>query len=161
MPMPYCPKHGYAHPNCRCEQVGSQEASGFAKGGEVKDLRSSYNMSKGGKNMGCKNCMAMGGKCMAHGGEVENEKMHPEAGSPAPESRESGSVVDEILHGRKKMASGGMLEDAGVEDDFDYRMDLEPVPTREDEEHDMESGSKDDMEIVGQILKERKMRRRG
>lgn len=149
-----------------------------------KNLGIAYNvkrMAKGGK-VGCMDCMAKGGKCMAHGGEVENEKLHPDAEVELPsrmeeveenemedgddESEEDrhyaqGGVVDEIMSERKmkRMSSGGLL-DAGVEDDFEKRLDLQPMHTREDEEHpDMESPSKDDDSLVGQIIRDRKKRR--
>jgi hypothetical protein len=71
-----------------------------------------------------------------------------------------GGVVDDIMKERKekRMASGG-LTDTGVEDDFDQRIDMEPVRNREDEEHDTESGSLDDESLVGQIMRDRRKRR--
>lgn len=137
------------------------------------------------KNMGCKDCMAMGGKCMAHGGEV-SEEMNPghedamlpnmdhtessvEASSmeeDLPKMAESLSLAAEVMKDRKRvhMAKGGMVEsdemDADASPAFDKRMDLEPVHTMADPEHDQESPSLDDESLIGQILKERKMRRR-
>lgn len=195
------------------------------------DLAMAYNMKKKGMGQkmggeaGCMDCMAMGGKCMAHGGamkdltdnekypksqydnyasggEVENEDLDPSHEEPMPEGMmedldamkeddeiqsprpgmthetqdesrtkgqsiamqkyaKGGSVVDEIMRGRKKMASGGMLEDEPVESDFEPHINMEPVHTRQDEAHNVESPSLDDESLVGQILKERKMRRRG
>jgi len=209
-----------------------------------------YNMKKKGK-VGCPDCMAKGGKCMAHGGEV-NEEMHPEHEESMPsdmmrdekieyspgdnqsevaklahgghideddardtmemerdeededvyyaggevEARKVGmpqsdkakyaqggyiqkdvrqtqleeaqaddhaepSILQQILDDRKrrKLAEGGYVTEP-VSDDFETRINMEPVHTREDEEHDVESSSLDDQSLVGQILKERKMKRR-
>lgn len=133
--------------------------------GPNKQLGMAYNTQRkakkmsGSRKVGCMDCMSKGGKCMAHGGVV-NEEMSIVSKDPAkPEQKKGGSVVSEILGDRQKMAKGGLV-DAGVEPDFHKRVDLEPVHTVEDDEHDIESGSKDDEELVGQILRERKMRRR-
>jgi len=127
----------------------------------------------------------------AGGGEVENEDMDPEhtAGRIDPNAArdemgsmedsdlqqdlptlsESLSLAEEIMKDRKRryLAKGGAVE--AREDELDGntpaygdRMDLEPVHTMEDEEHpDQDSPSRDDDSLVGQILRERKMRRRG
>lgn len=175
MPAPYCPKHGYAHPNCKC---GTDK--NFAKGGIVKkDLGVAYNMQRKQPKENCQDCMSEGGKCMAHGGVVENEKLNPEHEAPmeprmkqdigAMKSKgknqsefakyKDGGVVDEIM-GERYKDDEDYLEDANRETDFEPRMDFEPVHTREDEEHDTESGSEDDESLVGQIMKERKLKRR-
>lgn len=121
---------------------------------------------------------------MSDGGEVENEKLHPEHEEPmAPGMREDemamddegdnmsgddmlskgGSVVDEILAGRKKFSKGGAIE-ADSEEDVDMapRMNLEREHYMEDDAHEVNPDpSEDDHGLVGEILKERKMRRRG
>lgn len=141
--------------------------------------RKAKKMASGGN---CPKCMSMGGKCMAHGGEVENEELSPasEVSMPDDMSRDmreemddgddesedakhyadGGSIIDDIMEERR-MAKGGMLQDSDVEPDFEPRIDMEPVHTREDEMHDAESPSEDDESLVGQVMKERRMKRRG
>lgn len=150
-----------------------------------KDLRVAYAIQRKGKNMksggkvGCMDCMAQGSKCYAHGGSVENEKLHPEHEESMPEGMEEdldamddegddmskmakhakGGVVDEIMKGRK-MSKGGMV-DPEEDENIDQRMNLERNHFMEDEEHEINPDpSEDDMGLVGEILKERKMRRR-
>lgn len=214
MSMPFCPKHGRSHPNCKCDQ-GTIAGDNYAKGGEVKmsnKLQMAYNARKssgksGGGRVGCVDCMAKGGRCTLHsGGDVENEKLHPDAMAeggrvadsgrdgavrlddaarkseldfsrdesmemPNPNNDQSsiaklamatGGLVDAIMKDRerRKMAEGGLV-DADASPDYDKRVDLEPVHTREDEEHELTSPSLDDESLVGQILSERKMKRRG
>ncbi len=164
-------------------------------------------MSKGG-SVGCRECMAIGGKCMAHGGDIENEKMHPEhegsmaadmlrdedleysqgdnesedaryaqGGKVQKQTRQSRleeegagphrslSLTEAVMADRartRKLAKGGAVMDENpVEDDFETRIDMEPVHTREDKEHDIESGSLDDESLVGQIMRDRRKRRGG
>lgn len=147
-----------------------------------RELAVAYNVKKkaSGGRVGCMDCMSMGGKCMAHGGAVDNEELDPShEDAMAPGMKEdmdamdmednqssrakfaSGGVVDEIMESRRGKKSGGDLTDVDVEPDFEKRIDMEPVHTRRDEMHDTESGSLDDESLVGQILKERKLRRRG
>lgn len=157
-------------------------------------------------NNRCPDCMAKGGACYAHGGEVENEKLNPGHRESMPDGMredldamdmsdnqsevarlnrggkvskgrmnmapkgvvqsniakyaDGGSVVDDVLKERRmrKMANGGLVDNP-VEDDFDLRVDLEPVHTRRDEEHDTESPSLDDESLVGQIIRERRKKR--
>ena len=133
-----------------------------------------------GKAGGGPICKACGGS-MAKGGAVENEKLHPEMEVEMPEGMETdidamkeeddesgtdmlaegGSIVDEIVKGRK-MAKGGAVElDADEEPEYGHRVNLEPVHTIEDAAHTGAADpSEDDMSLVGQILKERKSRRR-
>lgn len=120
----------------------------------------------------------------ARGGEVENRKLDPDAAVEMPDDMQedidlerrpgsdqsdvaklamaTGGLVDAIMKDRerRKMAEGGLV-DADASPDYDKRVDLEPVHTREDEEHELTSPSLDDESLVGQILSERKMKRRG
>lgn len=78
-----------------------------------------------------------------------------------PHVAKSMSLAAEIMKDRKrqKMAEGGMVEemDAPEEDGRDSRgLNLEPVHTVEDDEHDTSDAS-----LVSEILKDRKSRRRG
>lgn len=164
-----------------------------------------------GGSVGCRECMATGGKCMKHGGMVENEKLHPEHEEAMPsdmardeeieyspgdvqseedrlaqggmtekevrqgrleeagsEDHEALSLVDAILHdrSRRNLASGGEVPDEqghqepDEENDFERHVDLEPVHNIPDPAHDQSNPSEDDMSLVGQILKDRKSRRR-
>lgn len=171
-----------------------------------KDLGMAYNVQRKADSMrrDCPDCMSAGGKCYAHGGKVENEKMHPEheeampggmredldamdddsenqseiaklsrggsvmAGRRDMEGRgdvqsnaakflKDESIVDSVMRERR-MAKGGLV-DQTVHDDFETRMDFEPVHTRRDEEHDTESPSLDDESLVGQIMRERRKKR--
>lgn len=117
--------------------------------------------------------------CYAEGGMVQNQKLNPGHQVPMDsrlrhqtdvmrqsQSNQSevaklamgGSVVEEIMKGRKRMAKGG-----GVEMDRDYDpafaddLDLANVHYMEDEEHEVNPNpSDDDYSLVGQIMKERK-----
>ena len=146
-------------------------------------------------------------KNYARGGEVTNEKLHPEHEEPMPEGmREDldamedegedqsekarlnkggalgsmsddekypmsqydkyahgGNVVDEIMHDRKKMAKGGTVEmDPEEDQNPTQRMNLEREHFVEDKEHEINPDpSEDDMSLIGEIIRERKMRRRG
>ena len=63
-----------------------------------------------------------------------------------------GEVLDSIMNDRKKSTA---------QTAYARRMDLEPVHTESDPEHNTNSPSIDDAALIGQILEERKMRRRG
>jgi hypothetical protein len=69
-----------------------------------------------------------------------------------------GSVVEEIMRGRKKMAMGGGVEsDRDAEPAFADDLDLSNVHYMEDEAHEVNPNpSDDDFSLVGQIMKERK-----
>lgn len=152
------------------------------------------------KSKTCPDCMASGGKCMAHGevakyaegGEVDamaplskkpampgsSEEEHPDredhlsmpTESPVqqmdsdleedlPKVSESLSLAAEVMKDRKraKFAKGGLVDemDAPMEDGRESRgLNLEPVHTMSDDEHD-----ESDASLVAQIIKERKARR--
>lgn len=117
--------------------------------------------------------------CYAEGGVVQNEKLHPSHQAPMDarlkhqtmEMRKpgmnqtqvaklamGGSVVEEIMKGRKKMADGGAVEsERDAEPAFADDVDLSNVHYMEDDEHDLNPNpSDDDYSLVGQIMKERK-----
>lgn len=162
-------------------------AGGGVEGKEQRDVRdmghSRSNVAKfaGGEEVMC----AHGGRamcnmgCYAEGGMVQNQKLNP--GHQAPmdsrlkhqtevmrksQSNQSdvaklamgGSIVDEIMKGRKKMAKGGDVEsDRDMVGDFEDDVDLQNVHYMEDPEHDINPNpSDDDYSLVGQIMKERK-----
>lgn len=162
-------------------------AGGGVEGKEERDVRDMghprSNVAKlaGGEEVMC----AHGGRascnhgCYAEGGMVQNEKLHPSHQAPM-DSRlkhqtevmrksehdqselaklaRGGSVVDEIMKGRKKMAKGGGVEmERDHEDHFADDIDLSNVHYVEDEEHEVNPNpSDDDYSLVGQIMKERK-----
>lgn len=165
--------------------AGKPQNQALAIAYSMKRKAAAKKMAEGGvaSHEHSETCMSEGGSCYAMGGEVENEKLHPEMEVSAPEGMledeevmedegddesedarhyADGGMIAEIMKERKmkRMASGGMVSEP-VEDDFDTRINMEPVHTMEDEEHGVESGSLDDESLVGQILRERKMRRRG
>jgi hypothetical protein len=72
------------------------------------------------------------------------------------------SLIDEIMRKRKekKMANGGEVS-AEAEDDFAESLDLEPVHTVEDDEHDIDSPEDTDETLIGQIMRDRKKKRMG
>lgn len=121
--------------------------------------------------------------CYAEGGMVQNQKLNPGHEVPmdprnrqqiaamrAPGHNQSelaklahgGSVVEEIMKGRKKMARGGAVEsERDAEPAFAEDIDLSNVHYMEDESHDVDSNpSDDDMSLVGQILSEREKSKR-
>lgn len=130
----------------------------------------------------CKSGMCeMHPKKMAEGGELgpstqtadpdkymtESSEMDSEGQKDSPSLEEHIDLVSDIMKDRKRrlmMAEGGMVDsmedEAPAEPAFGDRVDLEPVHTMEDDAHDQESPSKDDQDLIGQILHERKMRRR-
>lgn len=155
------------------------EMAKLAMGGKVKHMA-------GGEEVSC----AHGGRvhcnmgCYAEGGMVQNQKLNPGHQVPmdarlkqqtmamrAPGMNQSevaklamgGSVVDEIMKGRKKYAEGGEveLEERDAEPAFADDLDLANVLYVEDEEHDVNSNpSDDDQSLVGQILSEREEKKR-
>lgn len=117
--------------------------------------------------------------CYAEGGMVQNQKLHPghqvpmnarlkhqtmEMRKPGMNQTQvaklamGGSVVDEIMKSRKKMAMGGGVEsERDAEPAFADDLDLSNVHYIEDENHDINPNpSDDDYSLVGQIMKERK-----
>lgn len=151
----------------------------------------------GGEEVSC----AHGGRmncnmgCYAEGGSVQNEKLNPSHQAPmdprlahqTAEMRKpgmnqtqvaklamGGSVVDEIMKGRKKYALGGEVEESeaheaeeegmeerDVQPAFGDDLDLANVHYMEDDEHDLNPNpSDDDQSLVGQILSEIEERKR-
>lgn len=165
------------------------EMAKLAMGGKVKHMA-------GGEEVSC----AHGGRmscnqgCYAEGGMVQNEKLHPEHQAPmdarlrhqtsamraegmnqslVAKLARGGSVVDEIMKGRKKYAEGGEveseaheLEEEGMEERdaqpaFADDLDLGNVHYMEDDEHDLNPNpTDDDQSLVGQILSEMEERKR-
>lgn len=149
--------------------AGKPQKQALAIAYSTKRKAKSQGKSHGG-HVHDEQCMAMGGACYSEGGEVSNEKLHPEheeapmsmpgeIGMETDDQEEEANLVSAIMQGRK-MAKGGAVELDGNEPEFDHRIDLEPVHTIEDAAHDTESPSKDDEELIGQILRERKLRKR-
>lgn len=157
------------------------EMAKLAMGGKVKHMA-------GGEEVSC----AHGGRmscnmgCYAEGGMVQNQKLHPghqvpmdsrlkqqTAAMRAPGMNQSqvaklamgGSVVDEIMKGRKKYAEGGEVEmeeeERDAEPAFADDLDLANVHYMEDLEHDVNANpSDDDQSLVGQILSEMEEKKR-
>lgn len=134
-----------------------------------KDLAVAYNVKRmANKKASCPDCMSAGGKCMAHGGDVENEKLAmDDERSSVPNMSDSGdmsdsddSIVEAIMKARK-MATGGLVEeDPDTDLDVEPRMNLEREHYIADDEHDSGGDpSEDDDKIISQILRERKQRR--
>ena len=169
-------KHIKQRETMHCEKCGHTM---MAMGGGVEDREAAKYAN--GEEVMC----AHGGRamcnvgCYAEGGAVQNEKLHP--GHQAPmdarlkhqtmEMRKpgmnqtqvaklamGGSVVEEIMRGRKKMAMGGDVEsDRDMVGDFEDDLDLQNVHYMEDEAHEVNPNpSDDDFSLVGQIMKERK-----
>ena len=94
----------------------------------------------------------------AHGGHVK----HHAHGGHVKHHAHGGSIVDEIMHHRKKMAHGGEVDDESERDHEDWfksKQDLENVHYMEDHEHEEHMNpnpSDDDYGLVGEIMKERK-----
>ena len=146
----------------------AEKTAEMAEGGPVKHVtqKDTHYKHRGQK-------MAYGG--MAEGGKVhatEKEMMHQ--GKPQSEMAKlaqggmancahGGSVVDEIMKNRKKMAEGGEVEEESERDHEDWfadREDFSNVHYMEDDEHEVDPNpSDDDYSLVGQIIKERKRNR--
>jgi hypothetical protein len=167
-PMLNAPKPG--EPTMRHEGHPQSEVAKLAKGGMA-------HCAHGGPA----HCMS---GCYAEGGQVQNQKLHPEHEAPVDarlkhqtaamramghsQSEDAklahgGSVVEEIMHGRKKMARGGMVQDEEAdrdhEDWFKSKQDFSNVHYEHDPEHEEHMNpnpSDDDYGLVGQIMKERK-----
>jgi hypothetical protein len=117
--------------------------------------------------------------------QTESSEENSDDEEDLPRKSMSLDLVGDIMMDRKRrvmMASGGMVQTNMGHDEYDADepegsgsdelssahdpafeegMDLEPVHTISDEAHDQQSPSLDDHDLIGQILKERKMRRRG
>jgi hypothetical protein len=107
----------------------------------------------------------------AQGGMTEKDVKQDYLDEGGSEDHAGVNLVDEIMHdrARRHMAEGGQVtptsrpghQEPDEVDDFERRVDLEPVHIEDDPRHDQSNPSEDDEGLVGQILKERKMRRRG
>lgn len=148
-------------------------------------LANSY-AAKMRKPKGCSACMAAGGKCMAHGGMVENPELDethasvqmaphemvdadlPSSESSSMEERdepqmsESLSLASEVMKDRKrlKMARGGMVND---QDEMDAPKEdgRESRGLNTEPVHTMEDDEHDvsDASLVAQVMRERRKRR--
>lgn len=106
-------------------------------------------MAKGGVAARCPECMAQGGRCMAHGGEAK--------AAPSAET-----IADRIMAKRRaKMADGGPV----LEDDFEKGPDFSLTDSDGDASTTGEPHDADDTDeaqaktLVGQILRKRRAAR--
>ena len=133
---------------------------------DKKDLAIAYGvrkrMGKGAAGASCPNCMAAGGKCMAHGG-MAPEPSGETSGSPtldaAVRGKNVGSTADAVLEKRRaaRMAAGGMVEDDETEtDEMDAAPDFDFEPAEMEENGAESADDAQDMSLVGRILKKRR-----
>lgn len=181
--METCAHGGPVHCNAGC----------YAKGGEVMPPAMAAVKAMGGKPAALMlaeespQAKLLSGKPLkyAQGGEVQNQKLHPShevamdarlkhqtMAMRAPGMVQSevaklamgGSVVDEVMHERKRkmMAEGGEVEsERDYETAFRDHVDLANVHYIEDEEHEVDSNpSDDDHSLVGQIMSERERKKK-
>jgi len=156
----------------------AEKTATLSEGGTVKHVTQMETCAHGGPV----HCNA---GCYAEGGMVQNQKLHSSHEVPmdsrlkhqtmvmrAPGMVQSeiaklamgGSVVDEVMHERKRkmMAEGGEVEsERDYETAFRDHVDLANVHYIEDEEHEVDSNpSDDDHSLVGQIMSERERKKK-
>lgn len=182
-------KHVTQKETMHCEKCGHTMAMGGAveekQASKIGHPHSGVAKLAGGDMVSC----AHGGPascnmgCYAEGGMVQNQKLHPGHEVPmdprlkhqtaamrasgmnqseVAKLAHGGSVVEDIMKSRKKMARGGAVEsERDAEPAFGEDIDLSNVHYMEDEAHDVDSNpSDDDMSLVGQIMSEREKKKR-
>lgn len=148
---------------CKLADGGTCAEHMMAEGGEV-DATKPLHTSPDSANPELEETMAMPEDEMAT--DTESSEADSDSEKDKPTVTMNISLVDDIMKDRMRrnpMAEGGEAEeeDAHEEPLYEHDMDLEPVHTIEDEEHEQSSPSDDDMSLVGQILKDRRGKKRG
>lgn len=87
------------------------------------------NMAKGGKVKGCPDCMAMGGKCYAHGGQIskDSQKSNVADSTERTNLAEGGEVDNEKLHPEHEAGTPDVDPGISSEEDSDLEKDFPTV----------------------------------